>query len=78
MMAPTTVPPRILAQIIDAIAGIRYVSVQIMIQDARIVQIEKAEKIRPVVHADLTPGGMSSGRGHTDRTPGGSPVADGR
>ncbi|MBI4343763.1 MAG: YezD family protein [Candidatus Omnitrophica bacterium] len=77
MMAPTTVPPRILSQIMDAIASIRYGSVQIMIQDARIVQIEKAEKIRPTLSADLTPGGLSDTPGHTDRTTGGSPAPSG-
>jgi hypothetical protein len=40
------VPPETLSRIVDAIQDIRFGSVQIIIHDSRIVQIEKAEKIR--------------------------------
>lgn len=36
----------ILHQIISAIKGIRYGYIQIIIQDSRVIQIEKTEKIR--------------------------------
>jgi hypothetical protein len=40
-------PPDVTAQaILDAIASVRYGVVQVVIQDGRIVQIEKTEKIR--------------------------------
>lgn len=57
----------ILSQIAEAIRTIRFGSVQITIHDSRVVQIEKAEKIRP----DDT-------SGRTDRTTGGSRTGDGR
>lgn len=36
----------IIAHVLKALKGIRYGYVQITVQDARVVQIEKAEKIR--------------------------------
>ncbi len=37
---------RLLLQILKAVRDIRYGSVQIVVQDSRVVQIEKTEKIR--------------------------------
>ncbi len=47
----------VLRQIAEAIRSIRYGSVEILIQDSRVVQIHKAEKIRVNPSADLIPGG---------------------
>jgi len=47
----------LLAQIAEAIRAIRFGSVQILIHDSRVVQIEKAEKIRMCHEADRTTGG---------------------
>ncbi len=68
----------ILAQIAEAIRAIRFGSVQITIHNSRVVQIEKAEKIRPDDHADLITGSASNASGRTDRTTGGSRTGDGR
>ena len=43
----------VLRQIAEAIRSIRYGSVEILIQDSRVVQIHKAEKIRVNTNADL-------------------------
>jgi hypothetical protein len=67
----------LLAQIAEAIRTIRFGSVQILIHDGRVVQIEKAERVR-VAEADLTAGGVSTSAGVTDRTTGGSQLRDGR
>ncbi|MBI3088558.1 MAG: YezD family protein [Candidatus Omnitrophica bacterium] len=47
----------VLADIEEAIRGIRFGTVQITIHDSRVVQIEKAEKIRVCHEADRTTGG---------------------
>jgi len=67
----------LLAQIAEAIRTIRFGSVQILIHDGRVVQIEKAERLR-VAQADLTPGGVYEPMGATDRTTGGFPTEHGR
>lgn len=67
---------QLLAQIAEAIRAIRFGSVQIMIHDGRVVQIEKAERLR-VVETDLTSGGACEPVGSTDRTTGGSPSSHG-
>lgn len=78
MATPLSLPPReLLAQIAEAIRTIRFGSVQILIHDGRVVQIEKAERLR-VAEADLTPGGASEPMGATDRTTGGFPTTHGR
>ncbi|MCM8811780.1 MAG: YezD family protein [Candidatus Omnitrophica bacterium] len=51
--SPTT---KLLDRILSAISSIRYGTVQIVIQDAKVIQIEKTEKIR-LDKADQTPGG---------------------
>jgi len=40
------VPEIIQAQIIEAVAGIRYGAVEIVIHEGRVVQIERKEKVR--------------------------------
>lgn len=70
------VPQRLLSQIAEAIRTIRFGSVQILIHDGRVVQIERAERLR-VAEADLTPGGIYAPMGATDRTTGGSPSSHG-
>jgi len=47
----------VLQEVADAIRSIRYGTVQITIHDSRVVQIEKAEKIRVCHEADRTTGG---------------------
>ena len=47
----------VLKRIADAVESVRFGSVQIVIHDSRVVQIEKAEKIRIPPSADLAPGG---------------------
>lgn len=39
-------PPAVLEEIARAIAGIRYGSVEVVIHDARVVQIERRERLR--------------------------------
>ena len=47
---PTLTEPqdyeRILRQIVHAISGVRFGSVEVVIQDSRVVQIERKEKFR--------------------------------
>lgn len=50
---PNPVWRDVLTSIEEAIRSIRYGSVQIIIHDSKVVQIEKAEKIRVDTHADL-------------------------
>lgn len=66
--SPTT---RLLDRILAAIGSIRYGTVQIVIQDAHVVQIEKTEKIR-VDKADQIPGGHPRQKTRTDQTAGGT------
>jgi hypothetical protein len=58
------VPAPVLSQIAEAIGGIRYGSVHVIIQDSRVIRIEKAEKIRVAPHGvDL----IAGDDGHTPR-----------
>lgn len=60
--------PEVMGKIAEAIRGVRFGSVQIIIHDAQIVQIEKSEKMR----FNVSPA-------RTDRTPGGAqPLPEGR
>jgi hypothetical protein len=77
-MADAQVSPQVLRQIAEAISSIRYGSIQITVQDSRVVRMEKVEKIRLGNEADLTAGGLPIETGSTDRTTGGSPRQDGR
>lgn len=44
--AANRISPRIGAEIIKAVENLRYGSVEIIIHDAKVVQIEKKEKVR--------------------------------
>jgi len=68
--------PELLNQIAEAIQSIRFGSVQITIHNSRVVQIEKAEKVR-FDRAHLTPGGVFEDSSRTDRTTGGSRTQNG-
>jgi hypothetical protein len=50
---PSALSQELLSKIAEAIQGIRFGTVQITIHDSRVVQIEKAEKIRLDQGADL-------------------------
>ncbi len=59
-MPTSPLSPDIVSRITEAVAGIRYGTVQIVIHDSQVVQIEKAEKIRLHVspaRTDRTSGG---------------------
>ncbi|MBI4341626.1 MAG: YezD family protein [Candidatus Omnitrophica bacterium] len=56
-MAAKPLSPTLLSRIAEAIAGIRYGAVHITIHDSKVVQIEKAEKMRVCREADRTTGG---------------------
>ena len=70
------IAPTVLRQITQAVRSLRYGTVQITVHDARIVQIDKVEKVRIVPSADLTPGGHSTTT-PSDRIPGGIRLSDG-
>ena len=71
MSRPQPLSHDVLTQIARAIGEIRYGSVQITIQDSRVVQIEKAEKIRVQPKADLTSGGSLISASQADQATGG-------
>jgi len=77
-MADARVSPHLLRQIAEAISSIRYGSVQITVQDSRVVRIEKVEKIRLGKDADLIAGGSRDESSRADRDAGGSGPAFGR
>jgi len=68
--SPNHPSPAVLSAIAQAIRSIRFGTVRIMIHDARVVQIEKAEKFRMDAAADLTPGGASENPSLADQTAG--------
>ncbi len=76
-MRSSALSVQLLAQIAEAIRTIRFGVVQITIHDSRVVQIEKAERIR-VSPADLTAGGADEEPSRADRTTGSAGEADGR
>lgn len=78
MLHNAQLSPELLRQIADTIAGVRFGHVQITIHDARVVQIEKAEKIRVESSAHLTAGGASEHRSREDRTSGTPRLMPGR
>lgn len=69
---PSTLSQELLSKIAEAIQGIRFGSVQIVIHDSRVVQIEKSEKIRFDIDAVLKAGGDWKKMSRADQTPGGS------
>lgn len=77
MKQTSALPPDVLGEIARAIDSITYGSVQIIIHDSRVVEIEKAEKIR-LKGADLTTGGACEERSLADRTTGGFQPLPGR
>jgi hypothetical protein len=78
MAKPNCEPPdALMTQIAEAISSLRWGTVHITVQDSRVVQIEKVEKIRLKPQADLTAGGVSTPVGTTDRTTGGCSVLRG-
>lgn len=48
--------PELLKQIVQAVRSLRYGTVQITVHNARVVQIDKVERTRVPVTADLAPG----------------------
>jgi hypothetical protein len=64
--------PWLVDRIAEAISTIRFGSMQLVIHDGRVVQIEQVEKVR-VPAADLMSGGEDVDAGAIDRTTGGSP-----
>lgn len=74
-------PQALLTEIANAIRSLRYGAVHITVQDSRVVQIEKVEKIRlrKSEDAHLTSGGCDGNPSRADRTAaGGSNEALGR
>lgn len=57
---PNEPPQALLVQIAEAIASLRYGTVQITVHNARVVQIDKVERTRVPVPADLTPGRLDA------------------
>ncbi|MBI4340965.1 MAG: YezD family protein [Candidatus Omnitrophica bacterium] len=66
----TPVSPALLEQIREAIEGVKYGHVQVTIHNARVVQIEKVDKVRTDTSAHLTAGGASEQPCRDDRTSG--------
>ena len=75
--ARRNVPPELLSKFADAIGQIRYGSVQITIHDSRVVQIEKAERIRVNKDTDLDTGGRHQQAPRADQDAGGGVVVEG-
>ena len=65
-------------QVTDAIRSVRYGTVLLTIHDARVVQIERSEKIRVDTATDSTTRGQLTRPVPTDRTSGGPRLQDGR
>ncbi len=60
----TRVTPELLQQIANAIGSMRYGCVQITVHEARVVQIEKVERVRLTnPPSDRTPGGFRHNSG---------------
>ena len=68
--APKHPSPAVMSAIAQAIRSVRFGMIRIMVHDARIVQIEKIEKIRLDDSAHLTAGGRSTSQTGPDRTSG--------
>ena len=66
-------PPEWLQQIAQAVQSLRYGTVQITVHDARVVQIDKVERVRlaPAPSPDLTRGRVAQDPPTPDRTAGG-------
>lgn len=70
MKTPGYLEPSLLQQIAEAICRVRYGSIHITIHDARVVQIERIEKIRLSMEAHLRAGGIDE-KSATDQVSGG-------
>ena len=57
-MESPTVSPEILQQIARAIQSLRYGTIQVTVHDARVVQIDKVERVRIVSPTNRTSGGV--------------------
>ncbi len=71
MAGPSSAPvsPAVLRQIEQAVRSIRYGTVQVTVHDARVVQIEKLEKLRiPPVDLPLPSAARAGARGGQDTT----------
>jgi hypothetical protein len=68
-MPPTPVTPDVLDKIAQAVRSIHYGTVQVTVHNARVVQIDKVEKLR-LVH-DVEDAGPSSSNPPSDRSSGG-------
>jgi hypothetical protein len=70
---PTSLPPGLLHELLLALRSIRYGTVELVIHDGRVVQLEKREKVRLLT--DVTPtGSVTAERGAST----GSPAPEGR
>ncbi len=69
---PQVVSQDTLSRIAEAIQGIRFGTVQIIVHDARIVQIEATQKIRVDHQAHLPPDGLTDPLSCADQTAGGN------
>ncbi len=58
-MTGSSVNAALLQHIAEAIASIRYGTVQITVHNARVVQIDKLERVRVSPSSDLTRGSVS-------------------
>jgi hypothetical protein len=76
-MDAAAVSPELLQQIGDAIRSMRYGTVQVTVHNARVVQIDKIERVRFTPATDLTRGPQASTPPIPDRTSGGR-RSDGR
>ncbi|MBI3323789.1 MAG: YezD family protein [Candidatus Omnitrophica bacterium] len=67
----------LLSQIAEAIGQIRFGTIQITIHDSRVVQIEKAERIRLEQATNLTTGGGHQHLPRADQNTGGRVAVEG-
>ena len=64
-----------LERIARTIRSVRYGTAQIVIQDARVIRLEKTEKIR-LDQADQTTGGLADTHSFADQTTGSEEIPD--
>ncbi len=76
-MDAAEISPELLQHIGNALRSIRYGTVQITVHNARVVQIDKVERVRFASTTDLTRGLQASTPPIPDRTTGGH-RSDGR
>jgi hypothetical protein len=50
----TTPDPEVVREILETLENLRYGSVEIIVQDGKVVQIERKEKRRPKNHKEQT------------------------